>query len=486
MREAGILMSVTSLPSDYGIGCFSDEAYRFVDFLKESSQSCWQILPLGHTSFGDSPYQSFSSFAGNPYFIDLKALISEGVLTQTLCDVADFGMDEARVDYGKLYQSRYALLRIAYENSDLKNDTAYDEFVNENSFWLDDYAEFMALKDANDGKPWNRWEIHRVLDEDIVFWKYVQYKFYEQWYRLKAYANGSGIKIIGDIPIYVSYDSVDVWKNPTLFELDCDGLPTHVAGCPPDGFSATGQLWGNPLYNWSEHKKDGYGWWIKRIEHSLKLYDVLRIDHFRGFCEYYSIPYGAKTAESGEWVKAPGQDLFACVEKVLGKREIIAEDLGFITESVKNLLRGCGFSGMKVFEFAFDSRDENGTSVYMPHNYPYDSVAYTATHDNEPITSWYKEIRSDEKQLVRDYLCDYYTPDAEIALPIISRIMQSNSKLCIVPIQDYLKLGSESRMNTPQTVGMNWQWRLSKNQLTPELAKLITTMTKQYGRCQNA
>lgn len=479
-------MGITSLPSDYGIGCFSDEAYRFVDFLKVSSQSCWQILPLGHTSFGDSPYQSFSSFAGNPYFIDLKALVNEGVLNQELCDITDFGIDETRVDYGRLYQSRYVLLHTAYKNSKLKNDDKYIKFIEENEFWLNDYAEFMALKDANEGKSWNEWEIYRVPDEDIEFWKYIQYKFYEQWYRLKEYANSNGIKIIGDIPIYVSYDSVDVWKNRNLFQLDSEGLPTKVAGCPPDGFSATGQLWGNPLYNWTEHTKDRYSWWIKRIEHSLKLYDILRIDHFRGFSEYYSIPYGAKTAQGGEWLQAPGQDLFRCVEETLGRQDIIAEDLGFITESVKRLLKDTGFCGMKVFEFAFDSRDENGVASYMPHNYPENSVAYTGTHDNEPVTSWYNEIQPREQRLVRDYLCDYYTPDNKIAMPFISRIMQSKSRLCIVPIQDYLGLGGEARINTPQTLGKNWQWRLSKNQLTPELAKTISSMTNQYGRGQNA
>ncbi len=486
MRKAGILMSVSSLPSDYGIGCFSKEAYEFVDFLAESNQSYWQILPLSHTGFGDSPYQSFSSFAGNPYFIGLDALISEGVLSEELCSITDFGIDNRRVDYGKLYQARYALLHNAFKNSDVVNDGEYRSFTDKNSFWLNDYAEFMALKDANEGRQWNEWEIHTVADEEKQFWKYVQFKFFTQWHKLKSYANSKGIKIIGDIPIYVSYDSADVWKNPHLFQLDANGLPTRVAGCPPDGFSATGQLWGNPLYNWEEHTKDGYSWWIKRIEYSLEMYDILRIDHFRGFSEYYSIPYGAKTAEAGEWVSAPGEDLFGCVRNALGKRDIIAEDLGFITDSVRQLLKNSGFSGMKVFEFAFDSRDENGASIYLPHNYPENSVAYTATHDNEPVTSWFSRIQERERKMVRDYLCDYYTPDTEIAFPFISRIMQSNARLCIVPMQDYMMLGSESRMNTPQTVGGNWQWRICKGELTTELAKRISVMTDCYGRGQNA
>lgn len=481
MRESGILMSISSLPSDYGIGCFSEEAYRFIDFLSDSGQSYWQILPMGHTGFGDSPYQSFSSFAGNPYFIDLTRLIDRDVL-----DMTDFGVDEARIDYGKLYQSRYAILHMAYKNSNFKSESGYSAFLRKNEFWLNDYAEFMALKDANNGKAWIEWETLSADDKDIDFWKFVQYMFYTQWYDLKAYANKKGIKIIGDIPIYVSYDSVDVWKNPHLFQLDKNGLPIKVSGCPPDGFSATGQLWGNPLYDWQTHENDGFSWWIKRIEYSFRLYDTLRIDHFRGFCEYYAIPYGAKTAIEGEWLKAPGHNLFRTVENVLGKRDIIAEDLGFITESVRELLRECGFCGMKVFEFAFDERDDNGVEIYMPHNYPKNCVAYTETHDNEPVTSWFLGLSKKEKKLVREYLCDYYTPDGEIALPFISRIMQSNARLCVIPIQDYLMLGGDSRMNTPQSVGGNWQWRIKRNQLSDELGKRILSMTKLYGRVQNA
>ena len=350
MRKAGILLGISSLPSKYGIGCFSKEAYEFVEFLRSAKQSYWQILPLGPTSYGDSPYQSFSSFAGNPYFISLEDLVDEGVLDKKLCDNTDFGMDETQIDYAKLYQARYGLLYIAYKNTNLQNDTDFAEFEKNNAFWLDDYARFMTLKNANGEKAWNEWTKNTVTDTDeINFWKFVQYKFFKQWYKLKKYANENGISIIGDIPIYVSYDSVDVWKNPELFDLDNNQTPVNVAGCPPDGFSATGQLWGNPLYRWEEHKKDGYSWWIKRIGYALEMYDVLRIDHFRGFCEFYAIPYGERTAENGKWTEAPGSELFSYIKKELGERDIIAEDLGFITDSVRKLLNECGFAGMKVF-----------------------------------------------------------------------------------------------------------------------------------------
>ena len=482
MRKAGILMGIPSLPSDYGIGCLSKEAYEFVDFLKKSNQKYWQILPICPTSFGDSPYQSFSSFAGNPYFVDLNTLIDEGVLSEEDCKSVDFGTDNTQIDYGKLYKERYKLLYKAYLNTDLDTKEYWD-FIEKNKSWLDDYAEFMALKEKNGGKAWNEWQIKTVNNEkETEFWKYIQYKFFEQWYRLKNYANENGIEIIGDIPIYVSYDSVEVWKHPELFQLDGEGRPINVAGCPPDGFSETGQLWGNPLYRWEMHEKDGFLWWISRISYALSLYDVLRIDHFRGFCEYYSIPYGDETARNGKWLKAPGRELFRAIENTLGKQKIIAEDLGFITNSVRQLLSECGFMGMKVFEFAFDSRDDNGTSVYMPHNYPKKCVAYTATHDNEPVSSWFMQMQERERKQVRDYLCDYNTPDRDIAIPFISRIMQSSAEICIIPIQDYMKKGSESRINTPETVGINWRWRVEKGELTDALADLIASMTKRYGR----
>ena len=333
MRKAGVLLSVTSLPSPYGIGCFSKEAYEFIDFLKSAGQSYWQVLPLGPTGFGDSPYQSFSTFAGNPYLIDLDSLVGEGVLSKSECDAVDLGQDRSRVDYKKQYDNRFKLLRSAFENSNLERDFEFKKFKGDNKFWLNDYAEFMARKTANGGAEWKAWNNNNQPPErEVQFWEYLQYKFYSQWYRLKEYANRNGISIIGDIPIYVAYDSADVWKSPELFCLNENLDPIDVAGCPPDGFSQTGQLWGNPLYDWEKHKRDGYSWWIKRLEHCFNIYDAVRIDHFRGFAEYYAIPYGSETAQNGKWVKGPGADMFKEAEKVLGKRKIIAEDLGYITD----------------------------------------------------------------------------------------------------------------------------------------------------------
>jgi len=347
-RSAGVLLSITSLPSKYGIGCFSKSAYDFVDWLREAGQSCWQILPLGPTSYGDSPYQSFSTFAGNPYFISLEALVEEGVLTEEECEAVDFGKEPGTIDYEKLYKGRYPLLRKAYERSNISENPEYQKFMAENSWWLADYALFMAVKDRFGGVPWTEWAedirlrwgnamdyYRRELYFDIEFQQYLQYLFYKQWTQLKAYANYRGIKLIGDIPIYVAMDSADTWAHPELFQLNQNNVPTAVAGCPPDGFSATGQLWGNPLYRWDYHRQTGYQWWISRLEYCFRLYDVVRIDHFRGFDEYYSIPYGAENAMTGHWEKGPGIELFRRVEQVLGWKEIIAEDLGYVTDSVR-------------------------------------------------------------------------------------------------------------------------------------------------------
>ena len=483
MRKAGVLLSVTSLPSPYGIGCFSKEAYEFIDFLKSAGQSYWQVLPLGPTGFGDSPYQSFSTFAGNPYLIDLDSLVGEGVLSKCECDAVDLGQDRSRVDYKKQYDNRFKLLRSAFENSNLERDFEFKKFKGDNKFWLNGYAEFMARKTANGGAEWKAWNNdNQPPEREVQFWEYLQYKFYSQWYRLKEYANRNGISIIGDIPIYVAYDSADVWKSPELFCLNENLDPIDVAGCPPDGFSQTGQLWGNPLYDWEKHKKDGYSWWIKRLEHCFNIYDAVRIDHFRGFAEYYAIPYGSETAQNGKWVKGPGADMFKEAEKVLGKRKIIAEDLGYITDSVRDMLSQCGFMGMKVFEFAFDERDGNDSSMYLPHNYPENCAAYTATHDNEPVTSWFSDITEYERTLVRQYLCDKYTPDSEIALPIISRVMQSDAGIVIIPLQDYLKKGTQARMNVPSTIGTNWTWRILPEEISQNLCDTILALTKPYGR----
>ena len=488
-------MPITSLPGQYGIGCFSAEAYRFVDWLKEAGQTYWQILPIHPTSYGDSPYQSFSTFAGNPYFIDLEELVREGVLTKEECDSMYFGEDDSDIDYEAQYESRYILLTTAYERSDISRDPGYQQFLAENRWWLEDYALFMALKNFFRGKCWYEWPedirlrwgfamdyYRRELYFDIEFQMYLQYKFFQQYRRLKAYANEKGIQIIGDIPIYVSMDSADTWAHPELFQLDENNMPTAVAGCPPDGFSATGQLWGNPLYRWDYHRETGYSWWLSRLWYVFGLYDVTRIDHFRGFDEYYSIPYGDKTAENGHWEKGPGLGLFRCAEQNLGWHEVIAEDLGYVTDTVRQLVRDSGFAGMKVLEFAFDSRDSGSANDYLPHNYPVNSVVYTGTHDNETLAGWFQTICEQDKKLARDYICDAYTPDSEIHMAFVSLAMSSVSKWCIIPIQDYLGLDNSCRINQPSTIGGNWRWRVKKEQLDGELQDRIRTLTLRYGR----
>lgn len=494
-RSAGILLSVTSLPGRYGIGCFSKSAYDFVDWLREAGQTCWQILPLGPTSYGDSPYQSFSTFAGNPYFISLEELTEEGVLTKKECQSADFGKRADDIDYEKIYKNRYPLLHKAYERSRISEDPDYVRFVEENRWWLADYALFMAVKDRFGGAPWTEWAedirlrrdyamdyYRRELYFDIEFQQYLQYKFFSQWKKLKAYANEKGIQIIGDIPIYVAMDSADAWAHPELFQLDERNMPAAVAGCPPDGFSATGQLWGNPLYRWEYHKSTGYDWWMSRMWFCFQMYDVVRIDHFRGFDEYYSIPYGEETAVNGHWEKGPGIDLFRCMEQRLGKHQVIAEDLGYVTDSVRKMVQESGFPGMKVLEFAFDSRDSGSASDYLPHNYAENSAAYTGTHDNETIAGWFRSITDEERQMARDYLCDQHTPAEELYKSFIALVMRSRSDLCIIPMQDYLGLDNQSRMNQPSTLGKNWKWRLVKGDLSDELKEEILAITRRYGR----
>ena len=493
-RTAGILLPITSLPSKYGVGCFSQSAYDFVDWLRGAGQTYWQILPLCPTSFGDSPFQSFSTFAGNPYFISLESLIEEGVLTQAECDGADLGGGE-RVDYEKLYRHRLPLLRLAYQRANVSRDPAYRQFVEENAWWLSDYALFMAVKDRFGGAPWTEWAedirfrwdnamdyYRRELYFDVEFQQYLQYKFFQQWRALKDYANRRGIRIIGDIPIYVAMDSADVWANPDLFQLDDQRRPVAVAGCPPDGFSAEGQLWGNPLYRWERHAETGYAWWIARLRHSFRLCDVTRIDHFRGFDAYYSIPQGETSAVHGHWEPGPGMALFRRVEEVLGRREVIAEDLGYVTDSVRRLVRDSGFPGMKVLEFAFDARDTGSANDYLPHNYPENAVAYTGTHDNETLTGWLDSITPAERRTVRSYLCDFHTPQLQLYRPLIALIMRSAAKLCVVPLQDYLGLDNRSRINRPSTVGVNWLWRVKSTDLTPELQAEIRDAAARYGR----
>ena len=494
-RTAGILMPITSIPGKYGIGCFSEEAYKFVDWLQASGQTYWQILPIHPTSYGDSPYQSFSTFAGNPYFIDLDVLVAEGVLKQKECDSMDFGVDETDIDYEAQYNSRYTLLRKAYERSNISENADYQSFISENEWWLSDYALFMALKNFFGGECWYEWPedirlrygysmdyYRRELYYDIEFQMYLQFKFFEQYWKLKQYANEKNIGIIGDIPIYVAMDSADTWAHPELCQLDENYVPYAVAGCPPDGFSATGQLWGNPLYRWEYHRETGYQWWLSRLWYVFRLYDVTRIDHFRGFDEYFSIPYGADSAVDGHWEKGPGIDLFRCVEQNLGWHEVIAEDLGYVTDSVRQLVKDSGFPGMKVLEFAFDSRDSGSANDYLPHNYPENSVVYTGTHDNETLNGWFKSITKEEQQMARDYLCDQRTPQKLLHQSFIALAMRSAARMCIIPLQDYLGLDNSCRINTPSTIGINWRWRVKKEQLTEELQQGILATTMRYGR----
>ena len=494
-RAAGILMPISSLPSEYGIGCFSKSAYEFVDWLKKAGQSYWQILPLGPTSYGDSPYQSFSTFAGNPYFISLEALVEEGVLTKAECEAVDWGKAKGSIDYKKIYEGRYPLLRKAYERSKIHENAEYQKFVEENSWWLSDYALFMAVKDRFDGVEWKLWAddiklrwgpamdyYREELYFDIEFQQYMQFKFYEQWMQLKAYANKKGIQIIGDIPIYVAMDSADTWAHPELFQLDEENVPVAVAGCPPDGFSATGQLWGNPLYRWGYHKETGYQWWISRLAYVFRLYDVVRIDHFRGFDEYFSIPYGAETAVDGHWEKGPGMDLFWKVREALGEKPVIAEDLGYMTDSVKRLVEESGYPNMKVLEFAFDSRDSSGAGDYLPHNYEHNCVAYTGTHDNETILGWLSSIKPEEVQMVRAYLNRPTESKQVLASELVRTTIASVADTCIIPIQDYLCLGNEARINHPSTLGGNWIWRLHRDEISKKLVKKIRRMTELYCR----
>ena len=506
-RKCGVLLPVASLPSRYGIGSFSKEAYEFVDFLSEAGQSYWQILPLGQTGYGDSPYQSFSTFAGNPYFIDLEELIKAGYLTREQADAVDFGDNPDKINYEKIYWGRFPLLNKAYHNSpfaehpegkwagseyDEQRDE-FEEFREKNTQWLPDYALYSAVKNQYGGKSYIEWdeeirlrekgameEARRTLSDEIRFYEFQQFLFATQWAKLKQYANEKGIQIIGDIPIYIAFDSADTWSHNELFQLDEKGYPIDVAGCPPDGFSATGQLWGNPLYRWDYHKETGYAWWIARMKNVFNQCDVVRIDHFRGFDSYYAVPYGETTAIHGEWRHGPGIEFFRTINKTLGKKEIIAEDLGFITPSVRKLVKQSGYPNMKVLQFAFDSRDP-GTNDYLPHNYTKNCVVYTGTHDNETMRGWYDHAPRKDKKYAKDYIG--VRSEKTAAWSFIRAAMMSIANTCIIPMQDYLNLGDEARINTPSTLGGNWDWRMRKEALTREdLAYEMKKMATIYGR----
>ncbi len=491
MRSAGILMPISSLPSPCGIGALGAAAREFVDFLAAGGQSCWQILPICPTSYGDSPYQSFSSYAGNPYFIDLDTLADQGLLQRSEYQELDWGDDPTRVDYALLYQRRYPVLRRAARRLLAAPPADFAPFLADNGVWLEDYALFMALKDKFGGVSWFQWpeELRRrdpaalkaaeqELSQDISFWKAVQYLFFAQWRSLKEYANQKGVSIIGDLPIYVAGDSADVWANPGQFQLDENLMPTEVSGCPPDGFAADGQLWGNPLFDWERMKRDGYQWWLRRIAFQLKIYDVLRIDHFRAFDAYYAIPYGDDTARNGRWRPGPGMDFFRAVNEKLGRQNIIAEDLGFLTDSVRELLRETGYPGMKVLELAFDSRDP--APGYLPHCYPTNCVAYPGTHDNDTIQGWLASAAPEDAAFAKAYL--RLNKREGYHWGMMRTAWASPADLAVIQAQDLLGLGSEARMNTPSTLGGNWQWRALPGSFSPRLARRLRREMEVYQR----
>lgn len=489
MRESGILMHITSLPGRYGIGTMGKEAFLFVDFLKEAGQKCWQILPLTPTGYGDSPYQSCSTFAGNHYMIDLDMLVEEGLLHQEDLTNIQWNRQPEKVDFGLQYQNRLNVLRLAYNR--FAGSEEFDRFCAENAHWLADFSLFMALKVRFHGAPWYQWEqklkfrdndalwnVRQELAEEIRFYNFVQYLFDRQWTALHSYAQANGIRIIGDVPIYVPLDSVEVWASPELFQLDETLTPTAVAGCPPDAFTADGQLWGNPLYRWDLMAKNRYTWWINRLGEAAKRYDIIRFDHFRGFESYWAVPYGDPTARYGKWIKGPDMDFIRAIRSALPQVQLIAEDLGFLTPAVLDMLRASGLPGMKVLEFAFDSRE---SSDYLPHTYPVNSVCYTGTHDNMTMRQWFDTATPDALAFAREYMA--LTDEEGLVWGTIRTAMSSVSNLCVVQMQDYLNLGGEARMNFPGTMtDCNWTWRAKEGVFTQELAKRINHLTRLYGR----
>ena len=489
-RAAGILMPISSLPSDYGIGCFSKSAYEFVDWLKEAGQTYWQILPLGPTSYGDSPYQSFSTFAGNPYFIDLDTLVEEGVLDKKDCEKVNWGKKPDEVDYEKIYKGRYPLLRKAYENSDISKNPDYQKFVAENSWWLSDYALFMALKSHFNNVSWGEWETdikfrkpeamsryEEQLSDDIGYWKFIQFEFYLQWNALKQYANSNGIEIIGDIPIYMGYDSVDVWANQGEFQLDENLTPIKVAGVPPDAFSDAGQKWGNPLYDYDKMEANGFSWWRKRMAASAKLYDVIRIDHFIGIVKYYTIPADMPDARQGEYRQGPGQKLLDAINESIGDKKIIAEDLGVEVPEVAKILKENGYPGMKVLEFAFGGDRKN---PHLPYNYTQNLVCYGGTHDNETLLGFFEDRGDWELGYAYDYLD---TRDKGRMVDQVFRAAYSSvAVLTVFAVQDILKLGNWARMNLPSSMGNNWKWRMQKGQLGQHELECMRYLASVFDR----
>lgn len=491
MRQSGILLHVTSLPSPYGIGSLGKAAYEFVDFLKKAGQSCWQMLPINPTGYGDSPYQALSSFAGNYYLIDLDLLAEEGLLESGEVSAESWGENPAKVDFSVMYRQRLSLLRKAFERFDAEKYPEYEEFVQQKKWWLQDFALFMALKEEHEQAPWTQWEddvrlrdeealkeCRERLKEQIEFHYFLQFFFYRQWDNLHKYAAGHGISLIGDVPIYVPMDSADVWAAPEHFQLDQNRMPVVIAGCPPDAFAAEGQRWGNPIYDWEAMKEDGYAWWISRLRAATHFFDVIRIDHFRGIESYWSIPAEEETAIKGQWRKGPGMDLIRAIHENLPETRFIAEDLGFLTPEVIKMQEQSGFPGMKVLQFAFDSREAGN---YLPYTYMRNTVCYTGTHDNETLRQW-QEMISDENL---QYALEYLQVEDEEQLPgaMIACGMASVSDLFVAQMQDYLELGAEARMNKPSTLNdRNWTWRALEGQITSELAERIGRLTKLYGR----
>lgn len=490
-RSSGVLLPVFSLPSPYGIGTVGKAAYDFVDFLHDAGQTWWQILPVGPTSYGDSPYQSPSAYAGNPYFIDLDMLVEDGLLTKKEVKAADFGSDPEHVDYGLLYENRLPLLQKAVERGWDRDSAEVEEFRRENAGWLEDFAVFMAIKRSNGMKPWLEWEdeglrmheasaLERCREEmadDIRLFIYTQYLFFKQWAKLKEYAHEKGIMIMGDMALYVALDSADVWSSPENFMLDEKNLPVEVAGVPPDYFTEDGQLWGNPLYNYARMEQDGFGWWIRRIGGAAKLYDAIRIDHFRGLESFWAVPYGESTARNGHWVKGPGMKLVSVLKGWFRDVQFIAEDLGYPTPEVAQLLAESGFPGMKVLEFAFDSRDE---SNYLPHTYGRNCICYTGTHDNDTVLGWRRTAAKDDLKKAAAYLG--LNEEEGFARGMIRGGMMSVADLFIAQMQDYLELGDGARINTPGSASGNWCWRMLPGKTGKQLTKEMAYLAKISGR----
>ena len=496
-RSSGVFLHPTSLPGEYGIGSLGEEAYEFIDFLNEAGQKVWQMCPLGPTGYGDSPYQCFSAFAGNPYLIDLEKLVEDGYLSENdLKEPGDFPKE--RVDYGKVIDFKIPLLRKAFSNfkesASQQEKNNFEEFCVKNEDWLADYALFRAIKEKFGGRAWTEWDddirfreeealkrYREESEEKIEFRKFLQYIFFKQWAEVKDYANQQGIKILGDIPIFVAMDSADAWANPEMFFFDEDLKPIKVAGVPPDYFNENGQLWGNPLYKWDKLKENNYEWWIKRVEKQLDLVDIIRLDHFRGFSQYWAIPYGSETAINGEWEDGPGKELFKAIKDELGELPIVAEDLGVVTEDVEELRDHFNFPGMKILQFAFDNQEENN---YLPPYEDENCIVYTGTHDNNTTLGWYEEdlLEEDEADMEEHLDENLEVRHDDIVWDLIELGWQSKAVMAIAPLQDFLTLGSEARFNTPGTSAGNWQWRYTKDMIDQDLINRIKGVTERNNR----